>query len=120
MSKSITQLEAEISDKAGDVSQWRRLLDDPVWKMLAETFEAQIRERTNAIVFTPLESVDGAMKQEFMKGEVGGLGLASKLPVIMLEAAQLDLDRLNEELKGLSNVQKDTPPVGGVDGHAFG
>lgn len=75
------------------------LLSSPGWDLLREVLEEQIAHRTQAIILSPLESVDRLGVQEYAKGEVAALKLALQMPEAMLEAVVDELKQLEEELK---------------------
>lgn len=119
---NIHDLEAEIAERSGDVSQWRALLDMPVWKKYITALDEQVRERQLTITHTPLASFGQVLPQEFMKGEASGLGLAKNLPQLMFEAAQAEISRLNDDLRRLSDETKPSADGGSRvdDQHFFG
>jgi hypothetical protein len=116
------QIESEISDKAGDVATFKQMEESPAWQLVYNQLEQQIRDRSLVIVMSPLEDGTAVYRQEFMKGEVAGLGLAKNLPRLAREAAELELSRLHEELKETPNDSQEKNPAGTsrVDGDSFG
>ena len=59
----------------------------------------QIAHRTQAIILSPLKSIDAVGEQEYAKGEVAALKLAVQMPEAMLEAVIDELKQLEEALK---------------------
>lgn len=121
MSENQDSLSAQISEKASEVAAWRRLMEYPQFGMLSEAMEEQIKQRSGVVLLQPLESMDKALAQEFMKGEVAGLTLAKGLAQTLMEAAEIDLQRLNNDIKEMTNEQT-TPKTSrpGVDGPSWG
>jgi len=70
-----------------DLRDMATLLEHRGWKKLMEYAEQQIRGRTDEVILTPAKGLEGAMEQEFMKGEIGGIRLFCTFP----EAVTSDL-----------------------------
>ncbi len=60
----------------------------PGWDLLLQVVNAQLKLRTQRVLLTPLETLDGALAQEFQKGEISGLSLAVALPDGLINEAQ--------------------------------
>lgn len=75
------------------------LLSSQGWALLLSVLKEQVEHRTQAIILSPLESLDKAGLQEYAKGEVQALKLAMQMPEAMLEAVVDELKQLEEELK---------------------
>lgn len=111
MSK-VTELEAQIAEKAGEVASLRSYVEAPATVRIMKFLDDQMQERRLTIVGTPLKCVDDTLHQEFMKGEVSGLYLARNMAQLAFEAAQTDLDRLNKELEIANETEKRDGPDG--------
>ncbi len=71
----------------------------PGWDLLLQVINAQVKLRTQRVLLTPLDTLDGALGQEFQKGEISGLSLAVALPAGLINEAQ---EASQEEHKNVS------------------
>ena len=69
----------------------RLLVKSQGWGRLKRWLDAQIHTRTDAIILSPVETLDKTLSQEYMKGEVQGLRLVRDMPGIMIEQFDADL-----------------------------
>lgn len=79
-------IEDEDRMKAPDLlEQLRDFVQHPSWIMISRILEAQATLRSNAIVCQPLKGLDGALEQEYMKGEAAQLLTLRGLPEVLIE-----------------------------------
>lgn len=66
--------------------QLNQLVASPGWQLYSLLGGQQIRARTDGIILQPLQGMDAALAQEYAKGEVAGIRLATHLAETMIEA----------------------------------
>lgn len=76
--------------------QLKTLVASPGWQLYCLMVGKQIAGRTDGIILQALESMDGALAQEYSKGEVASLRMAVTLPETLTEAITSSLQELKE------------------------
>lgn len=76
--------------------QLKTLVASPGWQLYSLMVGKQIMSRTDGIILQALESLDGALAQEYAKGEVAALRLSLTLPQTLEEAMTSTLSVLKE------------------------
>ena len=97
------ELEAQAAELGSELSLLRELLEHPAWARIATIIDGQVNERTRLVMNTQLQSLEQALGQEFMKGEVSGIKLIKSLPELEIERLQLEIDALNKQVQGDDN-----------------
>jgi len=69
-----------------------QLLESAAWRMYSTLVQKQIEARINGIILIPLGSLDGALNQEFQKGEIAALRLALAFPDTLINQFTLALE----------------------------
>lgn len=62
------------------LQDFKELKETKGWKRFLEIAKAQQEVRKHAVILVPLEHLDEALSQEFMKGEYAGIGLLLAIP----------------------------------------
>lgn len=93
------ELAGELRAAAEERAFWRALLELPAWQRFVQIIQEQRNVRASTVCLQPISSLGQALAQEFMKGEYGGLGLAITLPQTQLEVAEINIERLNQEIE---------------------
>lgn len=75
--------------------------------------EGQVNARSSIVLRTPLKSLDGALEQEFAKGEASGIELFQRLPETEAERLQTEHDQLVKEIEDDEAIEKSAEPPGG-------
>ncbi|MFQ5741981.1 MAG: hypothetical protein ACE5HV_00150 [Acidobacteriota bacterium] len=70
------------------------------WEFLKATIEANIQNKINAVVDTPLANMSEAGAQEYVKGEISAFKWLLNLPASQLEDAQSVIDACKEQEDG--------------------
>ena len=83
------EMEEGLEEARRALHDLRGLLNHPGWDRLGEILEAQAFNRTQQVIKVPLETMDGTLEQEFMKGEISGLELFRLLPSTVIEQLEL-------------------------------
>lgn len=105
---SKTDVSAELSKKANELSAWKSLIESPAWEWYKKTMEMQRTARLFMVGETPLKALGDCLGQEFMKGEGAGIGLSLMLPYTQIEILTMDVARLSIEVEQeKENVQED-------------
>jgi hypothetical protein len=81
-------------DLQEELAQFRGLVLLPAWRQLMDYAAQQLTGRIDTIILNPVESADRTYQQEYLKGEVSGIKLFTKMPEILI--AELE-DALNSE-----------------------
>lgn len=106
--KELEELQGEARSVADQLSIWRSFLNHSGWKLFEETVMSQL-EMQRGMLMTPLETLDGVPRQEFMKGELYRAGLLLGLPETQLEVLKVEQERLQKEIE---DVTRDAGEVG--------
>jgi hypothetical protein len=79
----------------------RDLIESEGWKVFAAVVQAQQDARVVDMVSAPLETLDGALRQEFTKGGIAAVQRVMQLPEVLI-------DELTQEIeKEAENVETD-------------
>jgi hypothetical protein len=70
------------------------LLTHPGWKFVEHIAKSQIEQRKNKVFLEPLSDVNGAVAQEFLKGEANGMGTLLALPQTLYDDAEATMSSL--------------------------
>ena len=70
------------------------LLSHPGWKFVERIAKSQIEQRRNKVFLEPLSDVNGAVAQEFLKGEANGMGTLLALPQTLYDDAEATMSSL--------------------------
>lgn len=122
MSEELNRLEGQHSSQSSELSEWQSFLNHSCWGRFSKILEEQANTRAGEILLKPLESMDKAGAQEFMKGEVAGLKLALTTPLSIVEQLKHDLRVTNAKLEKeheLSQVGTDDAGGSRVDDRNF-
>lgn len=76
--------------------QLKNLVASPGWQLYCLMVGKQIAGRTDGIILQPLENMDGALAQEYGKGEVSAMRMVLTLPETLTEAITSSLAELKE------------------------
>jgi len=83
-----------------ELSQLRGLVKHPAWERLMHYAAGQLTGRIDAIILNPVDGADLTYKQEYMKGEVSGIKLFTKMPEILIAELEDALAQLEENDNG--------------------
>lgn len=98
------EAQREVRDLQEEQSRLRSLTEHTGFKYLREVLQEQVKVRTQAIILTPLNSLDETLHQEYSKGEAAGISLAERFVEIRLT----DLaEQIEERLKPKSQVLRE-------------
>jgi hypothetical protein len=96
-----------MSEKAEKIRSELRALEEyiesPAFKTIDGILEQQVNLRRQQILLTPLASADSIYKQEFEKGEAGGIELARGLASALITNLRKDLEKELQNGNGTSN-----------------
>jgi hypothetical protein len=81
-------------------SLFRPLAGSEGWGELCNILMKQIEVRRQKFELVPLKSLDGALEQEFVKGEIAMAHMVIQLPASLLEDARTVLDSVKEQDDG--------------------
>lgn len=84
----------------GALIDFKDLIVTKGWKRLLEIGKAQRKFRMQNVCLNPLEKLDGALGQEFMKGEYAGMGILMAIP-------ETEIDKFEELLKADPKTAKE-------------
>ena len=70
------------------------LLNHPGWKFVERVAKSQIEQRRNTVFLEPVSDVNGAVAQEFLKGEANGMGTLLALPQTLYDDAEATMSSL--------------------------
>lgn len=76
--------------------QLKTLVASPGWQLYCLMVGKQINARTDALILQPLENLDGALAQEYGKGEVAAMRMVLTLPETLTESITSNLAELKE------------------------
>jgi len=85
----------EVANAPNMLLQLKQLEDSPGWKIISNVLDQQAQYRLNMLVATPLKSLDGALEQEYIKGEAEQLLTLRGLPTVLIE----ELGKVVKEMK---------------------
>jgi len=77
---------------------FQELQDSTGWGLLVDLMEGQIQARVRSMR-APSEGLDGLVKMEFLKGEVGAFELIKQMPQLAIQDFQEQYDELREALQ---------------------
>jgi hypothetical protein len=76
---------------------WEKLITTPEWGQLMAVLQAQVDVFQQRILFTPLQRLEDAMPQEYMKGQMEGrLSLTNTVETI-IEGLENELNSLRKQ-----------------------
>lgn len=97
----------------------KALLDSKGWAIVKGILDQQVSARLHDLVVVPLASLDGALAQEFAKGEIAGIkSIVTTLEALYEDVSQLAADQLEKEAQDDNEDLDDTGP-GGYDDAEF-
>ena len=71
--------DSAIAELRAQVRIIQELLDSAIWKQYSSMVAAQCEGRTNELILSPLATLDGALAQEYAKGEIAGMRFAIQM-----------------------------------------
>ena len=74
----------------------RGLVKSRGWAHLGELLKAQVHNRVQSVVRSPLATLDEAVGKEFMKGEISGIELFQAIPDIEISELEKLLKETND------------------------
>lgn len=77
--------EEQRAEAAKVKKEMEALMSMPGWKTLMEYAAKQKSERSNSVLLSPTET---PLTQEFMKGEIQGISLFTKIPEILISSSK--------------------------------
>lgn len=80
------------------IRELKELIASPVWKKYSDLIESQVEGRINTFILSPLATLDGALEQEYAKGEIAGMRLSLGIIPSLIDNMAVDLDRVNTAL----------------------
>ncbi len=83
-------------DLQEELAQMRGLVKLPAWAKLMQYANEQLTGRIDAIILNPVESADATLSQEYLKGEVSGIRLFTKMPEILIAELEDAVAKLEE------------------------
>jgi hypothetical protein len=88
----------ELRDLQEERLNWARLKDTPGYQQLMAIAAMQVEGRKQAVFLTPLKSLDGALEQEYQKGEISGIELFRQLVDIRMADLADEINRRTENV----------------------
>lgn len=89
----------------------KALLDSKGWAIVKGILDQQVAARLHDLVVVPLASLDGALAQEFAKGEIAGIkSILTTLEALYEDVSQLAADQLEKEARDDDEDLDDTGP----------
>ena len=73
------------------MSDLSNLVKSRGWARLVERLEGQCKTREINVVHTPCKNMEAVFEQEYQKGELSGMYLAVKLPLVLIETYKEDI-----------------------------
>ena len=73
--------------------QLRDMLESEGWALFAATIQEQQDARVVDLISAPLETLDGALKQEFVKGGIVAVQRMMMLPEVLIEELGLEIEK---------------------------
>ena len=117
MSDRLDGLEGGLSDAASELSMWRSLKEHPGWQKLVKDMKVEESMRALVVTRKPIGHVGEAFRQEYMKGEANGLGLALAHPDTEIEALSIEIRKLEVEIRNekelVGRIARDEADAGG-------
>lgn len=92
------ELEEMSSEIASELSVWRSFIESAGWQRLKAIAQGQIIGRQKV---APLEELMDIFRQEYMKGEIGGIQTFIALPEVQVEQLQLKAKQIEKELQNV-------------------
>lgn len=83
-----------------ELSQLRGLVKLPAWEKLMRYASEQLTGRIDNIILNPVNGADDTLKQEYLKGEVSGIKLFTKMPEILIAELEDAIAQLEENDNG--------------------
>jgi len=75
----------------------QELVTHPGWAVISRILDAQAEYRMNMLVGTPLKGLDGALEQEYIKGEAAQLLTLRGLPTVLIDELAAEVKRMRED-----------------------
>ena len=79
------------------LAQLQELVKHPGWVLISRILEEQAQYRLNKMVATPLNTLDEALGQEYVKGEAEQLLTLRGLPDVLIEELQITVRKMRED-----------------------
>jgi hypothetical protein len=98
----MTPNEEQQRDLAENIAELKDMVASRAWKRYSAILTEQVDGRIDGIILTPAGSLDGAMVQEYAKGEVAGLKLALLIVPELIENMNSDYEA-GEKLRSDKN-----------------
>jgi hypothetical protein len=108
----LAELEGQFSDIAGEISEWQGLIATAGWKRLEKIAEGQVNERARHVLHSPLMNLDGALPQEFEKGEASGIELFRTIPIVEIEQLKVKQSTIEKEIENEQSIERDVSKAG--------
>jgi hypothetical protein len=89
--------ESQYEDAIRNVNALKKLVASEGWQILLDIAKEQMHNRREKIVLQPLSSMDEALPQEFMKGEVAGIQVLLSMPEVQIESSESILEALRRK-----------------------
>lgn len=87
-------------ETAAELILWKELTEHRAWNLLREIAEKQQQQRILDVMNNPAGDVEAVALQNYMKGEVSGIGLLLRTPLGMIESLT---QQLGQERAGLTS-----------------
>lgn len=98
MTETPAWFEDEDVSQAPDILQELQVLvESPGWAIVSRILGAQAEYRLNMLVGTPLKGLDGALEQEYVKGEAAQLLTLRGLPTVLIDELVAEVKRMRED-----------------------
>jgi hypothetical protein len=91
------------------LEQLKKLEASEGWKVVSRILDQQAQYRLNTLVATPLKSLDGALEQEYMKGEAEQLLTLRGLPGVLIEELQVLVRKMREDAARRDDASAEQP-----------
>jgi hypothetical protein len=79
------------------LQELQALVASPGWAIVSRIVGAQADYRLNMLVATPLKGLDGALEQEYIKGETAQLLTLRGLPTVLIDELVAEVKRMRED-----------------------
>lgn len=122
MSEERDAIAGKLSQTASVLAVWRGFLEHPGWALYSKMLQEQADGRKGEILLKPLKNAEALYAQEFSKGEISGLMLATVSPFAVLEGLKSEveaLEKLEEKQNELEKVRTDAASGSRVDDERF-
>lgn len=93
----MSERESELAELRTKVRSIQEILDSAIWKQYSSMVAEQVTGRTNQLILTPLASLDGALEQEYAKGEIAGMRFALAILPQLVDDTLTEITRMEPE-----------------------